>query len=47
MFDKLFNNRLIFTLEMPVIGWIALVSYVGVDIVYRVWLIGRVMLGSE
>ena len=47
MIRKLFTERLEFKLEMPVISWIVVLSYLVVDIIYRLLVIWKAVIVDE
>lgn len=47
MIKLLFTKRLVFKLEMPVISWIIVIGYLVVDIIYRLLVVWKAMIGDE
>lgn len=47
MIRRLFNERLKFKLEMPVISWIIVLGYLVVDIIYRLLVIWKAAIAGD
>ena len=47
MIKQLFTERLEFRLEMPIISWIIILSYLVVDIIYRLLVIWKAVIIND
>jgi hypothetical protein len=47
MLKRLFTERIEFKLEMPIIGWLVLIGYIVVDLLYVLIKVGKMVLGYD
>lgn len=47
MIRKLFTDRLEFKLEMPMIGYLVILGYIVVDLLYVLVKVGKMVIGYE
>ena len=47
MLKRLFTERIEFKWEMPIIGWLVLIGYIVVDLLFILVNVGRMVLGVD
>jgi hypothetical protein len=47
MLKRLFTERIEFRLEMPIIGWLVLIGYIVVDLLFVLVKVGKMVLGFD
>ena len=47
MLKRLFTERIEFIWEMPIIGWLVLIGYIVVDLLFVLVKIGKLVIGGD